>query len=216
MEGDIEVDDLTTLFKSTFCISSFMLTHLVFIANRDGMNGLDTGFAWLGHVLDRLSHLRAANTISGSRRNIHMHYDLGNEMFQLFLDPTMTYSSAFWKDPRESLEQAQLNKLRKMIEKVDLKKEDHLLEIGSGWGSLSIEAVKTTGCRVTTITLSTEQKALAEERIRALGLQDRIEVVLIDYRDLKGKFDKIISIEMLEVTSPSMRKKLTLLTGRRT
>ena len=116
----------------------------------------------------------------------------------LFQDPTMTYSSAFWKDPRESLEQAQVNKLRKMIERVQLTKDDHLLEIGSGWGSLAIEAVKTTGCRVTTVTLSTEQKALAEERIKALGLEDRIEVLLIDYRDLKGQYDKIISIEMLE------------------
>jgi len=185
MQGDIEVDDLTTLFK-------------IFIANRDAMNGLDTGFAWLGHILDRLSHMRRANTIIGSKKNIQMHYDLGNELFKLFLDPTMTYSCAIFLDSNETLENAQINKLRAMINKADLKKEDHLLEIGSGWGSLAIEAASSIGCKVTTITLSIEQKELAEERIKKRKLQHLIDVQLIDYRDLKGKYDKIISVEMLE------------------
>lgn len=168
------------------------------MANRERMNGLDTKSAWLGHTLNRISHLRRANTIQGSRKNIEDHYDLGNAMFSLFLDSTMTYSCAYWNSPEETLEQAQINKLRRIITKAEIKSTDHVLEIGSGWGSFALEAVKLTGCRITTITLSSQQKELTEERIRQEGFEDRIEVKLIDYRDIQGQYDKIVSIEMLE------------------
>lgn len=139
------------------------------MANRERMNGLDTKSAWLGHTLNRISHLRRANTIQGSRKNIEDHYDLGNAMFSLFLDSTMTYSCAYWNSPEETLEQAQINKLRRIITKAEIKSTDHVLEIGSGWGSFALEAVKLTGCRITTITLSSQQKELTEERIRQEG-----------------------------------------------
>jgi cyclopropane-fatty-acyl-phospholipid synthase len=123
---------------------------------------------------------------------------LGNDLFELFLDPTLTYSSAYYKTPDLSLEQASVAKLDRMCQMVELKSSDHLLEIGSGWGSLAMHAAKTYGCQVTTITLSEEQKALAEQRIKDKGLDHLIEVRLIDYRHVEGVFDKIISIEMIE------------------
>jgi len=139
-----------------------------------------------------------ANTIFGSRKNINAHYDLGNDFYELFLDESLTYSCAFFTSPEESLHAAQLNKLHQLINKVPLKAHHHLLEIGTGWGSLAIEAVKLTGCRVTTITLSTEQAELARQRVKAAGLTDQIQVLLCDYRTLRGQYDHIISIEMLE------------------
>jgi len=183
--GDYECEDITMLLK-------------IFIANRYNMNGLDTSSAWISHILDRLSHLRRANTIEGARKNIEKHYDLGNDMFELFLDPSMTYSCGIFNSEKESLEEAQMNKIREIIRKADIQKSDHVLEIGSGWGALSIEAVKLTGCRVTTLTLSSQQKEYVDDLIQKLGLDDRIEVKLMDYRDLNGKFDKIVSVEMLE------------------
>lgn len=185
MDGLFECDNITMFLQ-------------ILVANRPYMNNLDTFSAWMSHVLDRMSHLRRANTVEGSSKNIRDHYDLGNDMFELFLDPTMMYSCAYWKHPSETLQQAQINKLHEIIKKADIQKGDHVLEIGSGWGAMAMEAVKMTGCKVTTITLSQEQKALAEERIREAGLQDSIEVVLRDYRHMKGQFDRIISIEMLE------------------
>jgi cyclopropane-fatty-acyl-phospholipid synthase len=185
MAGDFDCTDLTTLFQ-------------IFIANRDYMNGLDSKSAWVGHTLNRISHMRRANTIEGSKKNIEQHYDLGNEMFNLFLDSTMTYSCAVWNNPKETLEQAQINKIRKVIQKANIQATDHVLEIGSGWGSFAMEAVRLTGCRVTTITLSSQQKELAEQRIREAKMDDRIQVLLMDYRLVRGQYDKIVSIEMLE------------------
>jgi len=170
----------------------------IFIANRSNMNGLDTSSAWLSHILDRLSHLRRAPTLEMARKNIERHYDLGNDMFKIFLDPTMTYSSAVFKHDKENLEQGQLNKIRAIISKAGIQKDDHVLEIGSGWGALAIEAVKSTGCRVTTVTLSSQQKEYVDDLVLQLGLQDQIDCQLIDYRDLNGKFDRIVSVEMLE------------------
>ena len=170
----------------------------VLVFNRDYMNNLDTGYAWLNHMLDTLMHWGVANVLGKAKDNVAAHYDLSNEMFQLFLDPTMTYSCALFRDENETLEQAQLNKIRQMITKAHVKSTDHVLEIGSGWGALAMEAVRMTGCRVTSLTLSEEQKKLADERIAAAGMSDRIEIKICDYRELQGTFDKIISVEMLE------------------
>lgn len=154
--------------------------------------------SFLGRWANLLRHQLRANTIKGSSRNIREHYDLSNEFFEVFLDPSMTYSSALFRDGHESLEQAQRSKLQQIIEKARISSSDHVLEIGCGWGGFAIEAVKQTGCRVTGITLSREQLALARERVEAAGLADRIELKLCDYRQLDGQYDKIVSIEMLE------------------
>jgi cyclopropane-fatty-acyl-phospholipid synthase len=149
-------------------------------------------------ILAGLRRLMRLNSRTGSRRNIQAHYDLGNEMYKLFLDPTMMYSSAVFASEDEDLESAQKRKLTSIIQKARIDSSHHVLEIGSGWGGFAIEAVRQTGCRVTTITLSREQKKLAEERIRAAGLSERIKVQLCDYREIRGRFDRIVSIEMLE------------------
>jgi cyclopropane-fatty-acyl-phospholipid synthase len=154
--------------------------------------------ATLGRWLNFLRHLLRANTIRGSSRNIREHYDLGNDFFALFLDPSMTYSSALFNHTNESLQQAQMNKLRTIIAKAEITADDNVLEIGCGWGSFAIEAVRQTGCRVTGITLSQEQLALARERVREAGFEDRIELQLCDYRHVIGQYDKVVSIEMLE------------------
>jgi cyclopropane-fatty-acyl-phospholipid synthase len=138
------------------------------------------------------------NTRHGSRRNIAAHYDLGNELFRLFLDDRLMYSSAIFASDDESLETASERKLRRICEKLDLRPEDHVVEIGTGWGGFAIYAAGRYGCRVTTTTISAEQHALASERIAAVGLADRVTVLLQDYRDLGGRYDKLVSIEMVE------------------
>jgi len=150
---------------------------------------------------------RSTNTLSNSLLNISAHYDISNDMFAAFLSPDMTYSCPVWKDTtanggfEEGLEEAQLTKLRKFIRGAKIKAADHVLEIGTGWGSFAIEAVRETGCRITSLTLSKEQLELAEQRIREAGFSDRIDVKLMDYRALpvpETPYDRIISIEMLE------------------
>ncbi|KAI1132603.1 Mycolic acid cyclopropane synthetase-domain-containing protein [Nemania abortiva] len=151
---------------------------------------------------------RTTNTAAASRLNVCAHYDVSNEMFAAFLSPDMTYSCAFWRpnsDPKssfESLEDAQKTKLKYVIDNAHIKPTDHVLEIGTGWGSFAIMAVGVTGCRVTTITLSVEQKQLAERRIAEAGLAENIEVLLCDYRvcprPKDGLYDKIVSLGMLE------------------
>lgn len=146
---------------------------------------------------------RSTNTLANSLLNTSAHYDISNDMFAAFLSEDMTYSCPVWQhgDDSESLESAQIRKLLRFIEGAKIKESDHVLEIGTGWGSFAIEAVKRTGCRVTSITLSQRQKELAEHRIKLAGLTHRIEVKFMDYRELpvsEQPFDKIISIEMLE------------------
>ena len=143
-------------------------------------------------------HRRRANTIEGSKENIHAHYDLGNAFFSLFLDETLTYSSAVFQQESDSLEDAQNNKYRRLSELAQLSKQDHVLEIGTGWGGFAIYAASTYGCHVTTVTISKEQFDLATERIHHAGLTELIDVQLIDYRDISGEYDKIVSIEMFE------------------
>jgi len=147
---------------------------------------------------NRLFHLGRSNSVNGSRKNISEHYDLSNSFFSLFLDPSMTYSSAYFKEANMTLEQAQLAKYQRLCEQLKLTSTDHVLEIGSGWGGNAIYMAKNYGCKVTTVTISQEQHALAKEKIEAAGLNDKITVLLQDYRQLTGSYDKIVSIEMLE------------------
>ncbi len=147
----------------------------------------------------RLGTVGMLNTRSGARDNIADHYDLGNEMFELFLDhESMMYSSALYEDPGETLEQAQRRRLEAVCDALELRGDDHLLEIGAGWGGLAVHAASNRGCRVTTTTISREQREYAEARVRAAGLEGRVRVIGEDYRDLRGSFDKLASIEMIE------------------
>jgi cyclopropane-fatty-acyl-phospholipid synthase len=146
----------------------------------------------------RLQLWRRRNTRRNARLNIKAHYDLGNAFFASFLDPTMTYSCAVFEAQGEDLESAQRNKLDRICRKLDLGPTDHVLEIGTGWGSFAMHAARHHGCRVTTTTLSAAQAAHARRSIAAAGLADRIEVLEQDYRDLQGRFDKLVSIEMIE------------------
>jgi cyclopropane-fatty-acyl-phospholipid synthase len=148
--------------------------------------------------VQRWSRALSHNTPGRSRRQIAAHYDLGNELFSLFLDPTMMYSCAIFDSPETTLHEASLAKLEHICRKLDLGPGDHLLEIGSGWGGLAIHAAKHHGCRVTTTTISAEQHAYASEQVRLAGLSDRVTVLLEDYRDLHGRYDKLVSIEMIE------------------
>jgi cyclopropane-fatty-acyl-phospholipid synthase len=146
----------------------------------------------------RVANQVPRNTRSGAREHISAHYDLGNSLFEAFLDQRLMYSAAVFPDRDATLEQAQLTKLERICAALDLDPGDHLLEIGTGWGGLAIHAAETRGCRVTTTTISREQHAYATERVREQGLEDRIEVLLEDYRDLGGSYDKLVSIEMIE------------------
>jgi cyclopropane-fatty-acyl-phospholipid synthase len=146
----------------------------------------------------RLRRLVPENSRRGARENISAHYDLGNELFSAFLDERMMYSCALFPPGGASLEQAQLAKLERICAKLELGPGDHLLEIGAGWGGLAVYAAREHGCRVTTTTISREQQRLALERVREAGLEDRVTVLLEDYRDLRGEYDKLVSIEMIE------------------
>ncbi|KAI1640114.1 cyclopropane-fatty-acyl-phospholipid synthase [Biscogniauxia mediterranea] len=192
MLGECECADLTAFFQ-------------LFIVNRDQMSNGATVFSSLSGAITSVA--RTTNTLSNALLNISAHYDISNDMFAAFLSEDMTYSCAIWQprtssqEREESLEEAQQTKLNRFIDGARIKPTDHVLEIGTGWGSFAIEAVKKTGCRVTSLTLSKEQKTLAEQRIREAGLEKSIDVRLMDYRSLPadGKpYDKIVSIEMLE------------------
>ena len=169
-----------------------------FIKNRPALNDGNLKGALLQRFLEKMRFLARANSLIGSRRNIHEHYDLSNDFFQTFLDNTLAYSCAVFENPADDLETAQRNKFRRIIRKLRLQPEDHLLEIGCGWGGFAIEAVRQTGCRVTGITISAEQYDFARERVREAGLEENIEILFRDYRKMEGQFDKIVSIEMLE------------------
>jgi cyclopropane-fatty-acyl-phospholipid synthase len=138
------------------------------------------------------------NTRTGAKSNIQAHYDLGNSFFELFLDPTMMYSSAIFPTEESTLEEAQLTKLDRLIERAQLKPTDHVLEIGTGWGGFAMRAASTIGCRVTTVTISKQQYTYARQRVKKAGLDRLIDIRFSDYRDVRGKFDKIVSVEMLE------------------
>ena len=149
-------------------------------------------------ALLRLRHRLRANTRRGSKRNIAYHYDLGNEFYRLWLDPSMTYSSALFQTEDSTLGDAQAAKYSRIISSLDINASGHVLEIGCGWGSFAERAARETGCRVTCITLSREQAVFARKRVAEAGLSDRIEIRIQDYRDVGEEFDKIVSIEILE------------------
>ncbi|MDE2142796.1 MAG: class I SAM-dependent methyltransferase [Elusimicrobia bacterium] len=181
--GDFETDDLTALIR-------------LFIENGEAMEAENSRFALWGKIRNRLRHALNRNTPAGSRRNIYAHYDLGNEFFKLFLDPTMMYSCARFADG-DTLESAQLRKVNSILDKAGVGAGDHVLEIGSGWGSLAAEAVKR-GARVTTLTISEKQFEHCRARFAREGIADRAEVRFCDYRVAEGRYDKIVSIEMIE------------------
>jgi cyclopropane-fatty-acyl-phospholipid synthase len=170
----------------------------LFVLNADVLENLEGGLAHFTNPLRKALHALRRNSRAGSRRNIAAHYDLGNEFFRLFLDETMMYSAATFEHEGQSLYDAQLARLDRICRKLDLGPNDHLLEIGTGWGGLALHAARHFGCRVTTTTISREQWRLAIERVREAGLADRIEVLCQDYRDLTGQYDKLVSIEMIE------------------
>ncbi len=168
------------------------------VRNRDLLDGMESGLARLGGMAMRGWHALRRNTRDGSRRNIAAHYDLGNDFFSLFLSPDLMYSSAIWTDPSDTLEIASTRKLERICRKLDLKPTDRVIEIGTGWGGFALYAAQHYGCHVTTTTISREQHALASERVAAAGMSDRVSLLLEDYRDLTGQYDKLVSIEMVE------------------
>lgn len=175
------------------------LTHLIRIGarNTDKLDNLRRRLSVATRPAQWLRRARA-NSPARAKRQISAHYDLGNRLFELMLDERMLYSCAVFESPEASLEAAQVAKLELICDKLDLGPDDHLLEIGSGWGALAIHAAAHYGCRVTTTTISEEQHALATERVRAAGLAERVTVLLEDYRALHGRYDKLVSIEMIE------------------
>ena len=185
MAGRWHCDDLTGLAQ-------------LFLRNPQVLYGLNRGPGRLVSLLHKLWHALRRNTLQGSRDNIAAHYDLGNEMFALFLDDTMMYSCGVFEHPQATLHQASIEKLDRVCRKLDLRDDDHLLEIGSGWGGLALHAARHYGCHVTTTTISREQYAMTCERVQQAGLGDRITVLCKDYRELSGQYDKLVSIEMIE------------------
>ncbi|MCY2965537.1 MAG: cyclopropane-fatty-acyl-phospholipid synthase, partial [Planctomycetota bacterium] len=185
LEGDWECDDLISLIR-------------LLVRNESILAGMDTGLARVAGFGARCWHWLRQNTKSGSRRNIAAHYDLGNDFFQLFLDETMMYSSAIFPTEESTLFEASIEKIDRVCRKLQLGPDDHLLEIGTGWGGFAVYAAEHYGCRITTATISQEQFDLATRRVREAGLGNRVEVVLCDYRDLTGSYDKLVSIEMIE------------------
>ena len=176
------------------------LVSVVRLAVRN-MRRLESGsrtLSALSRAARLIRHRTRRNTVRGSRRNIAAHYDLGNDFFRLFLDRQMVYSSAVYGGSGDSLEQAQVNKLDMIARKLRLGPDDHVLEIGTGWGAFAIHAAENYGCRITTTTISQAQHDEARERFRDRGLGGRIELLLEDYRNLRGRYDKIVSIEMFE------------------
>lgn len=185
LRGDWNCDDLTGLIR-------LLLRNRAAIASLEGFAG-----RWRKPLL-RLWHRWRGNSRHGSRQNIAAHYDLGNDFFALFLDETLSYSCGVFADPQTTLAQASHEKNDRVCRKLSLTASDHVLEIGSGWGGFALHAAGRYGCRVTTATISRAQFEVVSERVRAAGLQDRITVVLEDYRQLRGQYDKLVSIEMIE------------------
>lgn len=185
MSGDWSSPDLTRVVR-------------VMVLNRDLVDSMDGGLARLAKPFLKLLHRRNRNTEKGARRNIAAHYDLGNEFFSLFLDPTMMYSAGIFPTGDATMEAASRNKMDRICRKLELGAGDHLLEIGTGWGGLALHAALHYGCRVTTTTISREQYEYAREKIREAGLEDRVTLLLKDYRALEGRYDKLVSVEMIE------------------
>jgi cyclopropane-fatty-acyl-phospholipid synthase len=185
MDGHWDCDELVPLIR-------------MLVRNRDRLDAMEIGTARVGGMAMKLWHTLARNTRAGSRKNIAAHYDLGNDLFALFLDRNLMYSSALYNSADDALDVAATRKLDRICRKLALGVHDHVVEIGTGWGGFALHAATHYGCRVTTTTISQEQFDLASERIAAAGLSGRIRVLLEDYRELKGRFDRVVSIEMIE------------------
>ncbi len=184
-DGDWEAEDLTAVVR-------------VLARNADALDAVEGGLARLRRPFDAFAHFLRRNTRDGSRRNIAEHYDLGNDFFALMLDPTMTYSCGIFESADSTLEEASLAKIDRLCRLLRLRPGDHLLEIGTGWAAFALHAARRYGCRVTTTTISRAQHELARERVAQAGLDGRVTVLLEDYRDLRGRYDKLVSVEMLE------------------
>lgn len=185
MQGYWSCDNLTGLVR-------------IMLRNRQVMDQVEGGFSLFKAPILRFVHWLNRNSQAGSRRNIEAHYDLGNEMFELFLDPTMMYSCAYYPNSDSSLNEAATAKLQRICDKLQLSEADHVVEIGTGWGGFAIYAATHYGCKVTTTTISKQQYEVAQQRVIAAGLQDKVTLLLEDYRDLRGSYDKLVSIEMIE------------------
>ena len=184
--------------KGSWSCSDLLGLVRIFLRNRDVLDSMDYGLTRLKAPIHKLLHLLNRNTRAGSRKNISAHYDIGNDLFKLFLDDTMMYSSAYYAAKNMTLHDAAVAKLDLVCRKLDLQPHDHLLEIGTGWGGLALHAARNYGCRVTTTTISDEQYRLASQRIKDEGLDHSVTVLKQDYRDLNGQYDKLVSIEMIE------------------
>ena len=180
--------------------SSPNLTNVIRVLarNTEAQDRLENLFTLLSQPFLKVMHKLNENSVRGSKKNISRHYDLSNDFFSLFLDKNMMYSSAIYKSRKTSLEDASTNKLDVICKKLNLKKTDHVIEIGTGWGGFAIYAAKNYGCKVTTTTISIEQYKFAKQKIKEAGLGKKIKVLLKDYRLLKGQYDKLVSIEMIE------------------
>ncbi len=185
MSGFWSCDDLTALTR-------------IIVRNRTVLDGIETGLARLTIPLRKLFHFLRRNNKEGSRHNIAAHYDLENDFFALFLDETMTYSCGIFEHENSTLQDASVAKIDRICRKLQLSPVDHLLEIGTGWGTFALYAAQQYGCRVTTTTVSQQQYEFARQRIATAGLSDQVTVLFQDYRDLKGQYDKLVSIEMIE------------------
>jgi len=185
IDGDWSSDNLTEVTR-------------LFSANMATMEAMADKQSWLTQLLLKLAHFGRRNNKEGSKANISAHYDLGNDFFQLFLDPTMMYSSAVFPTDSADLDTASLHKLDLICQALELKAEDRLIEIGTGWGGMALYAAEQYGCHVTTTTISQEQYQHTLDLVKARGLEDRITVLTQDYRDLEGQFDKLVSIKMIE------------------
>ena len=170
----------------------------IFCRNADVLQGIDKGAARFLNLLRTAAHRMRRNTLSGSRRNIAAHYDLGNDFFSLFLDETLAYSCAIFPGRESSLHEASVAKFDRICQKLELSEKDHVLEIGSGWGGFALHAASRCGCRVTALTISRRQYEFTVKRVKEAGLTDRICVLLQDYRDHEGSYDKLVSVEMIE------------------
>lgn len=185
VDGDWSTDDLVAVLR-------------LFLQNADAMAEIEGGLARLGRSVDWLRHALNRNTRAESLENVGRHYDLGDELFRSMLDPTMTYSCGIFERPDATLEEASLAKIDRLLDALELRAEHHLLEIGSGWGALAVRAARRFGCRVTTTTLSRAQHDAVRSLVAAEGLEGRVTVLLRDYRDIRGWFDRIVSVEMIE------------------
>lgn len=185
MQGYWECDNLVNLVR-------------LMVRNRNMLDEMEGSLTVFARPLRKLSHLVNRNTRQGAKRNISAHYDLGNDFFALWLDASMMYSCAIFEPGDISLAQAQYVRLERVCQRLNLKTSEHLVEIGSGWGALAIHAARHYGCKVTTVTISNKQYQLAKQRIEDAGLSEQITIMLKDYRDLDGHYDKLVSLEMIE------------------